>query len=251
MSPFKNFAVAAIALVSLPLSACAEDAPPLSPESKQQMEQVIREYLVNNPEVIMEAIDNLQKRNEEAKQAKVGDVLNAIEADLTSNPNDPVIGNPDGDVTVVEFFDYRCGFCKRVHPDVQTLLKEDGNIRYVLKEFPILGPASTFASQAAVGVWLHQKDKYEAFHDAMMASRGDLSNDKVIEIATQSGVDVAKLPDQMKDAKVQDTLEATARQAQLLGINGTPGFVFGNNIQPGAIPLDAMRELVAAMRAHP
>jgi protein-disulfide isomerase len=170
---------------------------------------------------------------------------------LRNNPNDPVIGNPNGDVTMVEFFDYRCGYCKRVFDDVQTLVKEDGNIRVVMKEFPILGPDSVHASRAAQAVWLHQKDKYYPFHYAMMTNKGDLSEDKIMDLAKGAGVNVADLKEQMKDPLVDETLKATLHQASALDISGTPAFVFGSSIQPGAMPLDTMKEMVAAMRKHP
>ena len=251
MSPLKTLVAATIAILAMPLAACSEETQPLTPAAKQQMEQVVRDYLVNNPEVIIEAINVYQQRARDAAQAQQKDAMGAMNKELTNNPNDPVMGNPDGDVTVVEFFDYRCGFCKRAFTDVQTLLKEDGNIRYVLKEFPILGPESVYASRAAQAVWLHQKDKYVAFHTAMMTNRGGLGADKVMELAKAAGVDTAQLATQMDDPMVDETLKATATQAAALDITGTPAFIFGSEIQPGAIPLSAMKELVGAMRKHP
>lgn len=251
MSPFKTFAAATVAVLAMPLAACSEETAPLSPAAKQQMERVVHDYIMNNPEVVWDALSALQKREKQAGQARQRDAVGAIAAELRKNPNDPMMGNPDGDVTVVEFFDYRCGFCKRVFNDVQTLLKEDGNIRYVLKEFPILGPDSIYASRAAQAVWLHQKDKYVPFHTAMITNRGDLGEAKVLKLAQSVGVDTAALTEQMNDPLVDQTLQATANQAATLGITGTPAFIFGNEIQPGAIPLSAMQELVSAMRKHP
>lgn len=251
MSPFKTFAVAALAIITVPLAACSEEAKPLSPAAKQQMEQVVREYLISNPEVIIEALDAYQARAREAAEAEKVDAMGAMQSALKNNPNDPMLGNPDGDVTVVEFFDYRCGYCKRVFGDMRTLLNEDGNVRLVLKEFPILGPDSVYASRAAQAVWLNQKDKYIPFHTAMMTSRGDLSADKVLELAKGVGIDTAQLASQMDDPLVDATLKATAQQAAALDISGTPAFIFGSQIQPGALPLDRMKELVDAVRKHP
>lgn len=251
MSPFKTLAVAAMSILVMPLAACAEETAPLSPAAKQQMEQLVREYLVNNPEVVIEALTAYQQREEEAAAARQRDAMGSLEEDLKNNPNDPVLGNVDGDITVVEFFDYRCGFCKRAHDDVKALLKADGNIRFVLKEFPILGPDSVNASRASQAVWLHQKDKYDAFHAAMMGNKGDLGAERVMELAQAAGVDTAALTEQMNDPLVNETLRATAAQAGALNITGTPAFVFGKQVQPGAIGLEMMQEQVAAMRKHP
>lgn len=250
MPSFKSL-VAALAVLTIPLAACSEEPSPLSPAAKQQMEQVVREYLVNNPEVIIDALNAYQTRERANAEARQAEAMKSMDKDLRQNPNDPVIGNPDGDITVVEFFDYRCGFCKRVFGDVQTLIKEDGNIRFVLKEFPILGPDSVNASRAAQAVWLHQSDKYLPFHTAMMLNKGDLGAEKVLELAKEAGVDIAALEEQMKDPLVDATLEANAGLASNLDITGTPAFIFGAQIQPGAIPLSTMQEMVGAMRKHP
>lgn len=250
MSRLKTFVAVAIATVAMPLMACSEEAGAPAPEQVQQMEKVIRDYLVNNPEVIIEALDAYQAKQQAAQQANQKHAITAMADALRNGANDPVMGNPDGDVTVVEFFDYRCGFCKRVFDDVQTLIREDGNIRYVLKEFPILGPDSLTASRAAMAVWLHQRDKYEAFHTAMMKSRGELSEAKVMALGLESGVDIEALKLQMEDPQVLSTLRETAAQAEALNISGTPAFIIGDAIQPGAIPLDMMKELVDAARGN-
>lgn len=244
MRPLKVIATA-LAIFTLPLAACSEE---VQPAQKEQIEKVVRDYLIENPEVVIEAIKAFQRNEEAAADARRQDAMKVLAEDLNNNPNDPVIGNPDGDVTVVEFFDYRCSFCKKVFPDIQKLLKDDGNIRYVLKEWPILGKDSVFASRAAMAVWLHQKDKYQPFHVAMMTSRGALSGEKVLDLAQSVGVDLAALKDQMDDPLVARTLEGTSRQAQLLNITGTPAFVIGGEVQGGAIPLSMMKELVAAAR---
>ena len=244
MSPLKT--LIAVLAVSLPFAASAADQ--FSADQKGEIEKVVREYLLKNPEVIFEAVNELQRREEAAAEVQQRKALSAMGPELTASPNDPLMGNPNGDVTVVEFFDYRCGFCKRVFDDVQTLVKEDGNIRVVLKEFPILGDDSVYASRAAMAVWLHQKDKYQAFHVAMLTNRGALGNDKVIDLAQQADVDIAALKEQMKDAEIDKTFAATRAQAEALGITGTPAFVVGKNIAPGAIPLIAMKQLVNAAR---
>lgn len=247
MSPFKSL-IAAVLVMTVPLAACSKEAAPLDAQQKQQMEQLVHEYLVKNPEVVIEAIKEFQRREQAANQARQQNALATFSDDLKGSPNDPVMGNVNGDVTMVEFFDYRCGYCKRVFPDVQSLLESDGNIRLVLKEFPVLGPKSIYASRAAQAVWLHQKDKYQAFHTAMMMSKGGLSEEKVQKLASDSGVDTKALVEQMNDPLVDATLEANAKQAEAMGITGTPAFIIGNTLAPGAIPLAAMVDMIVAAR---
>lgn len=246
MSPWKTYLFAGIFALVTPLTAQGADA--LSDAQKGEVEQLVREYILKNPEIVREAIIELQRREEVAKATAQENALKTMQKDLTANPNDPVMGNPDGDVTVVEFFDYRCGFCKRVLETVQTLLKEDGNVRYVLKEFPVLGPESVYAARVAQTVWLHQQDKYQDLHVAMLSTRGALTKDKVLGIAKDVGVDVDALESQMDDPKVMETLQATRTQAATLNITGTPSFIVGEHIAPGAIPLEALKEMVALTR---
>ncbi len=237
---------AALLMVCAPLTASAEG--PLSLEEKAEIEQVVRDYLLKNPEIIAQAIGELQRREEVAALERQRAAMKAMAKDLGSSPLDPVIGNPDGDVTVVEFFDYRCGYCKRVFEDALALIKEDGNVRYVLKEYPVLGEQSIYAARASMAVWLHQRDKYFDFHSAMLSSRGALSNAKVMELAQQSGVNTGALAVQMQDGDIDKALTTTRAQADALLITGTPSFVIGEALVPGAIPLPMMRKLVAVAR---
>lgn len=246
MSPTKILIVVATLLFSWPIAAVHADT--LTAAQKTEVQQVVRDYLLKNPEIIAEAITELQRRNEVASAEHQRAAMAAMATVLTSSPSDPVMGNAQGDVTMVEFFDYRCGYCKKVFGDVQTLLKADGHIRLVLKEFPILGDDSVNASRAALAVWLHQPNKYKAFHAAMMLNKGALGKDKVLELAKASGVDVDALGEQMNDPEIDKTFAATRDQAQTLDLNGTPAFIVGETIVPGAIGLDAMKQLVAAAR---
>jgi len=246
MSRVRTFIVATTLMIGAPFLAFAADA--FSDAQKTEIEQLVHGYLLKNPDVIVEAINAMQRRDEAAAAEQQRATMASMSSELTSNPNDPVLGNPDGDVTMVEFFDYRCGFCKRVFGDTVTLLKEDGNIRFVLKEFPILGDDSVYASRAAMAVWLHQRDKYEPLHSAMMSSKGALSNDKVIELAKGVGIDTDSMVANMNDPEIDKTLNTTMAQAQTLGITGTPAFIIGKNMAPGAIPLESMKKLVDAAR---
>jgi len=248
MTQLKSLIAMATLIAIIPLAAYAGEPTTTTPLQKEQLEQVVHDYLMKNPEVIIDAINIYQRRRQVAAQTKKSAALTDMTSRLKNNPNDPQIGNPDGDLTVVEFFDYRCGYCKKVFPDVQKLIKSDVNIRYVLKEFPILGPESVYASHAAQAVWLHQPDKYLAFHTAMMLNRGGLGERKVIDLAISAGVDTVAMKDQMNDPVIQKTLDATAEQAQALGVSGTPAFIFGNDIAPGAISLASMIDMVVAAR---
>ncbi len=220
----------------------------LNPEQKQEVETIVREYILKNPEVIVDSIRELRRRDEAATAEQRKNTLSSMQDQLANDQNDPVMGNPHGDVTVVEFFDYRCGYCKKVFIDVQRLLKEDGNIKFVLKEWPILGDDSNYASRAALSVWFNQTDKYKAFHAALMQNNGSLSNDRVLEHAKAVGVDVAKMKLDLGDLRINQTIENNNKLASALGVTGTPAFVFGSDLMPGAIDFDTMKQLVKAQR---
>ena len=221
----------------------------LSSEQKQEVETIVREYILQNPEIIVDSIRELRRRDEAAAAEARKGALSSMQDQLAKDPNDPVMGNPNGDVVVVEFFDYRCGYCKKVFSDVQRLLKEDKNIKFVLKEWPILGDDSTYASRAALSIWFNQPDKYKAFHAALMENNGSLSNDRVLEHAKAVGVDVAKMKLGLGDLRVNQTIANNGKLASALGVTGTPAFIFGSDIMPGAIDFDTMKQLVKAQRA--
>jgi len=151
-------------------------------------------------------------------------------------------------VTIVEFFDYQCPYCKRVFPAVQTLLKTDGNIRYVFKEFPILGPQSVVAARAALAAWKLDRDRYVPFHTALMQSRGRLSERKILDVAAEIGLDVERLRAAMADPGIDKVLARNAELARALDINGTPAFVIGEKVVPGAVDLETLTALVSQAR---
>jgi protein-disulfide isomerase len=221
----------------------------LPADQKQAIEELIRQYILDHPEVIVESVqkyhEHQQAAEQEAGQAAVSKHREALEQD----PAAPVAGNPRGDVTIVEFFDYHCGFCKRVLPTVQELLKTDPGVRYVFKEFPILGPESVIAARAALAVWRLQPDKYLAFHVALMQSRGSLAEEQVLAIAGKVGVDREKLQQAMARPEIEEILKRNFELAQDLRIRGTPAFVIGDKLVPGAVSLDQLREMIAAVRA--
>ncbi|PWC56815.1 DsbA family protein [Azospirillum sp. TSO22-1] len=236
-------AAAAVALAVLSPAAQAQSVPA---EQRQAIEQVVREYLLQHPEVIVEAIEELQKREraEEERKGKQGLAQNKDK--LFNDPASPIAGNPKGDVTLVEFFDYQCGYCKSVQADVQKLIKDDGKLKFVFKEFPILGPASVTASKAALAA--RAQGKYEAYHNALMGHRGQLDEATILKLASSVGLDTDRLKKDMESAEVQQALGANLALAEQLGIRGTPGFVVGDRIVPGAIKLDDMKKLLAEAR---
>jgi protein-disulfide isomerase len=242
---YSAFLIAAITLFSV-AGASAEES--MSDTRKKEVEAVLQEYILKNPEVLMRAIQTYQVQKQAAKRKRAKDNLTSLTAELTLNPASPVIGNPDGDVTIVEFFDYRCGYCKRVFPTIQALLKEDGNIRYVLKEFPILGPDSLVASQAALAVWNTTPEKYMPFHSALMTSRGSLNAAKIYSVAGDLGLDTDAIRKNMKNAPVSDEINKNMELSESLGITGTPAFIIGDQLAPGAISMDELKRMVAQAR---
>lgn len=249
MLRFARFLAVAVTLLAGG-AAMAQQQTPFTAEQKAAMVQIVREVLTKNPEILVEAMHALEaKQQADASQAAKA----AITANRTAIYEDGVsyvAGNPKGDVTIVEFFDYRCGYCKQVQPSLLTLLKEDSRVRLVLKELPVLGPESVAASRAAVAALEQDKGaKYFAFHNAMMEHRGQFSEAEVMRMAGAAGLDVKKLKTDMAGPKVEQVLRANLALADTLGIQGTPGFVIGDELVPGAVSLDALRQMVKAARS--
>lgn len=215
---------------------------------REKIESVVKDYILNNPEVIIQAIQSLREREELKNRQQTKANLVKLQGELLSDPNTPVGGNPKGSVTVVEFFDYRCGFCKRVFPDIVKLVDGDKDIRFVYKEFPILGPQSVTASKAGLAAWMLDKSKYEVFHKVMMAAKGALPEDRVMTFAAKSGYDVKALQKVMKDPRIGAMIERTFDLAKALDINGTPAFVIGDQVIRGAVDLETLKSLISQAR---
>ena len=209
--------------------------------------KIIREYLVEHPEVIEEAMQVLRERQKLAQRKRAGAAIVENGEALRAHPMSPVSGNAGGDVTVVEFFDYQCGYCKRSLRSVMDLLAADGQVRMVWKEFPILGPVSRFAARAAMAA--NRQGRYHEFHVAVMGARGKLTEDRVIRIATDIGLDVERLRRDMGDPAIEGYLNETAQLARKLGIRGTPAFVIGDTLVPGAADGARLKEIVADARS--
>ncbi len=218
-------------------------------QSKQppgEFERKVRDYLLKNPEVIVEAMQRYEAK-QRADQVKAARKMIVARADeLLRDPATPVSGNPDGDVSLVEFFDYNCPYCRRVSPDMMKLEASDPKLRIVYKEFPILGPNSTFAAKAALAA--HRQGKYVKLHHALMKGRGTVTKEAVLRTAGKLGIDIKRLEKDMADPKIEAALKRNIALATELGINGTPAFVVGKEIVPGAIGFAALKQLVAKAR---
>lgn len=220
----------------------------LTPAEKLAIEEIVRKYILENPEVVIESIQNLRQQQETQTRNQARENLVKYHNKLFRDPATPVGGNPKGDVTIIEFFDYRCGFCKRVFPDIIKVLNEDRNIRFVFKEFPILGPESVFAAKAALAAWLIDDGKYQSFHSALMKTKGALPESRVLRIAADKGFDVKALKKAMGDGRIDDMIEKNFALAKALDINGTPAFIIGDQVVRGAIDLAFLKELISKAR---
>lgn len=237
---------AAIMFVIAIAPAIAEE--PLTADQKDAVRALVREVLRENPELVMEALQTLQQRQELAKQEAQVEMVKAHHDQLVNDPESPIGGNPNGDVTIVEFMDYRCGYCKRVFPELQQLFKADGNIRFIVKELPILGPDSVLAAKAALTVWKQHPDRYMEFHATMMDARGALSDARILKMAGDMGLDTGPIAAAMKSTDLDAVIERNVALAQALGINGTPAFIIGDQLVPGAVGIDTLRALVERAR---
>lgn len=240
--------ILAAGIFGSPAVSADDHAAALSETQAMQVEKLIERYLDENPEVVVRAFRKYQRQQEAAEQLRQKENLASLRGLLENSDGSPVRGNPEGDVTLVEFFDYRCGYCKRVHGTVTEAVTSDGNVKLVYKELPILGPNSVFASRASLGVFFTQPLKYPAFHDALMTSRGQLNPGRVISIAEGIGLKPEDIKKAMKDPRVDEEIQRNMQLAQSLGINGTPGFVIGSEVVPGAVDGDALKELIAKAR---
>lgn len=242
----KIVSLAAVAVAGLLASPVA--AQDIGDAERKRVEQIVREYLLSNPEVLVDSLRNFEQKRQAETQKAATAALVANRDAIERDPTTPVAGNPKGDVTVVEFFDYRCGYCKKVVPTLQALLKNDANVRVVFKEFPILGPESQKAAEAAQAVWKIEPGKYLAFHVALMESRGALDEARIMEIAKSVGIDPGKLKTAMADPAVAKKLKDNIELAQKLQIGGTPAFIVGDQLMPGAVDLDTLQDAVRSAR---
>jgi protein-disulfide isomerase len=213
--------------------------------SVQEVERIVKEYLLREPEVLYEALQELQRRRDAAEAERQRELLAEHRAALVASPEDPVLGDPAGDVTLVEFMDYRCGYCRSMAPALRSLLETDRRVRLVVKEFPILGPDSLTAARAALAA--KKQGRYAELHWALLQAR-DLSEAAILELARKQGLDPERLARDMRSAEVERVVERNRALADALGITGTPSFVIGDTLIPGAAPVARLAELIAKAR---
>jgi len=238
------FILALILLAAPPLFAVPITLP--DPALQQTIDTAIEQYIRAHPEVIEQSLQALEVKRQEEEKQRANAAIATRQNDLLHDPSSPVSGNPKGDVTVVEFFDYRCGYCKRVAGAVTQLQKEDTRVRIVYKDLPILGEASELAAKAALAS--RAQGKHQAFHEALLASKGDMTKDNILAIAGEVGLNAKRLEADMANPEWNRIIERNRALAKDLGISGTPGFIVGTELVPGALDLKGLKELVA--RSH-
>lgn len=231
-------------------SALAVAAQSFSPTQRGEIEDVVRSYLLRNPEVLQDVIAELEKRQTAAEAEKAKATIKKYSSALLNAPTDAVIGNPQGDVTLVEFFDYNCGYCKRALNDLVELMKADPKLRVVLKEFPVLGEGSVDAARVAVAANLQDRTgkKYFDFHQKLLATRGPIDKARALAAAKEAGFDVARIERDMAGNEVRAALAENLKVAEALGLNGTPSYVVGEEVVVGAVGRDALKQKVSWAR---
>lgn len=233
----------------------------------EEVGRIAKDYLVKHPEAVGEIMASVLKRRPAASKSgsgtpaasgngtKSADHSAAVASNaqaLFSSPHQVTLGNPNGDVTLVEFFDYSCGFCKRALPDMLTLIKDDPNLKIVLKELPILGPGSVEAARVAIAVRMQdpQGQKYLAFHQELLGSPGRASKERALDAAKDQGLDLARIGQDEASDEVTATIGEDSKLAAVLGINGTPSYVVGDKVIVGAVGVATLKERIAAVRGH-
>lgn len=235
--------IAAISVTS-PATHAADDS--FTDAEKVAIEALIREYIQTHPDEILESVRSYSERQEVAAREAAEANLTELREQILYDPMAPVAGNPDGDVTVVEFFDYRCGYCKRSLDMVMAMIDEDPNLRVVFKEFPILSPQSRRAAQAALAS--KEQGKYLEFHYALMSSRGSFDDEQILDIAAEVGLDINQLEKDMEAPQITAYLDSVQDLARSLDIRGTPTFVVENEIVRGAVDADTLRQAIEQKR---
>jgi protein-disulfide isomerase len=236
-------------LLALPAAALAQ-AETFSAEQRQEIGTVIKDYLLQHPEVIQDVMTELDKRQQAAEVEKHRAAVADNTAALFSSPHQVVLGNPQGNVTMVEFFDYNCGFCKRALSDMLDLLKTNANLKFVLKEFPVLGEGSVEAARVAVAARMQDitGKKYIEFHQKLLGGRGLADKARALAVAKEVGFDMTRIEKDMGSDEVKKTIDESMKLADALGVNGTPSYVVGDELVVGAVGFDELTKKIEALK---
>jgi protein-disulfide isomerase len=247
-SILRLFAAATAVLLASPLLPAAAQS--VSPAQRTEIEAIIKDYLIKNPEVLQEAYGELEKRQAAAEAEKHQSAVKEHATALFNSKRQVVLGNPQGDVTMVEFFDYNCGYCKRALSDMLEMMKSDPKLRVVLKEFPVLGEGSVEAARVAVAARMQDPTgkKYLDFHLKLLGNRGSVGRAQALAAAKDAGFDMARLEKDMAGDEPKATIEETFKLADALGLSGTPSYVIGPQVVIGAVGLANLQEKVNAAR---
>jgi protein-disulfide isomerase len=249
MPSFRFFAPAlvALALCGAPVIASAQS---FSDGQRGEIEKIVKDYLLAHPEVLEEVSAELSKRQAAAEALKHEATVSENAQTIFNSPRGVTIGNKDGDVTFVEFFDYNCGYCKRAMSDMIDLMKSDPKLKVVLKEFPVLGPGSVEAAQVAVAVRMQDPGgkKYLDFHQKLLGGKGQADKARALAAAKDAGLDMTRLEKDIASPEVKATIEENFKLAEAMGMNGTPSYVIGKQVVVGAIGRDGLAEKIGVAR---
>ncbi len=233
-----------ICITSQTVTVSANETP--APQNQAELEKFIADYLLNNPDVLVKALDNAQEYMTEQSKRLQAEKLKSLADELTNDNRDFSIGPANAKVTIVEFFDYNCGYCKKALGDVMQLLEKNDDVRVVFKELPILGPTSRTAAEMALTA--KSNEDYMAIHTELLSQKGGLSPARIDAIAQRFGINTATDRAKRTSKAMKTHLDDTRRLALELGINGTPGFVIGDQIIPGAVPYAQLQAAVDALK---
>src|SRR3984885_12992595 len=249
LNAYAAILIATALSLALPAAAPAQ-AQSFSADQREEIGHIVKDYLLAHPEVMQDVMAELGKRHQAAEAEKHRAAVAQNKATLFSSPHQVVLGNPQGNITMVEFFDYNCGYCKRALPDMLGLLKADANLKFVLKEFPVLGEGSIEAARVAVAARMQDSTgkKYIEFHQKLLGSRGPADKARALAVAKDVGFDMARIEKDMGSDEVKKTIDESMKLAEALGVNGTPSYVVGDEVVVGAVGLDALKEKLAAER---
>src|SRR5215475_14209821 len=238
-------ALAALALCGAPLSASAQS---FTDTQRGDIETIVHNYLLAHPEVLEDAMAELNKRQAAADAAKHEATISQNADAIFNSPRGVVLGNKDGDVTFVEFFDYNCGYCKRAMADMLDLMKTDQKLKVVLKEFPVLSEGSVEAAKVAVAVRMQDPKKYLDFHTKLLGGRGPADKARAMAAAKDAGLDTARIEKDLASPEVKATIEENMKLAEEMGLNGTPSYVIGKQIVIGAVGVEGLKEKIGIAR---